>query len=111
MKRGQVVVYAGLGDYGKARPALIVQSDVFNETHASVVVCPITSDLTDTEFFRPTIEPSRSNGLKKRSQAMVDKVTAVRRDRIAKSIGRLTAAELIRVDRALRIWLDLDLVN
>ncbi|MBY0373840.1 MAG: type II toxin-antitoxin system PemK/MazF family toxin [Bryobacteraceae bacterium] len=100
-----------MGDYGKPRPAVVVQADIFNETHASVVVCPITSDLMDAEFLRPTLEPSKSNGLKKTSQVMIDKITAVRRDRIAKPIGRVTGAELIRINRALRTWLDLDLVH
>lgn len=111
MKRGDVVVYAGVGDYGKPRPAVVVQSDIFNETHASVVVCPITSDLMDAEFFRPTLEPAKANGLKKTSQVMIDKMTAVRRDRIAKSIGEVSRVELVRIDRALRIWLDLDRVH
>jgi mRNA interferase MazF len=63
LKRGDVVVVALAGDYGKPRPALVVQSDLFNETHASVTVVPVTSTLVDAPIFRLTVEPSPANGL------------------------------------------------
>jgi len=107
MNRGDVVVSAAPGDYGKPRPALIVQSDLFNPTHASVVICPITSYLVEAPLFRLTIEPAQENGLKTESQIMVDKVTAVRRTRIGRRIGRLRNSQMAQVDQALRTWFDL----
>ena len=74
------------GDYGKPRPALVVQSDLFNETHASVTVCPITSTLVDAPLFRVSVRPARTNGLPKPSQVMVDKVQTLRRERIARRV-------------------------
>jgi mRNA interferase MazF len=59
LKRGDIVVVALPGDYGRPRPALIVQADLFNETHASVTVVPVTSTLVDAPLFRLTVEPSR----------------------------------------------------
>ena len=48
MTRGDIVVVATKGAYsGKPRPALVVQADMFNETHSSLTVCPITSDCID----------------------------------------------------------------
>jgi len=82
-----VVVVAMQGDYGKPRPALVIQSDLFNDAHSSVVVAPVTSTIIDAPLFRLTLE---SHALKRAaavSQIMVDKVTAVRRDRIGKSRG------------------------
>jgi mRNA interferase MazF len=108
VKRGDVVVCAAPGDYGKPRPAVVVQSDLFNPTHASVTVCPITSELRDAPLFRLTIEPARGNGLRTRSQVMVDKLQSLRRDRIRRSIGVLPPAQLAKVDEALRLWLGLD---
>jgi len=108
MKRGDVVISSAPGDYGKPRPALVVQSDLFNPTHASVVICPITSHLVDAPLFRLSLKPSGGNGLKAESQIMVDKVMAVKRERIGKRIGALTAAEMAGVDVALRMWLDLE---
>jgi mRNA interferase MazF len=104
LKRGDVVVVALPGDYGKPRPALIIQSDLFNETHASVTVIRVTSTLVDAPIFRLTVDPSPTNGLRSLSQLMIDKVTTVSRTRIAQSIGRLEDDLLLRVSRALALW-------
>jgi mRNA interferase MazF len=104
VKRGDLVVVAVPGDYGKPGPALVVQSDLFNDTHASITVAPITSTIVDTPLFRVTVEPSRRNGLRLVSQIMVDKVTAVRRQRLGQTIGRLEEDVMLRVSRALALW-------
>ena len=52
MRRGDVVTVATSGDYGKPRPAVIVQTDAFPESHASIVVCPMTSELVVAPDFR-----------------------------------------------------------
>jgi mRNA interferase MazF len=105
--RGDVVVSSSPGDFGKPRPALVVQSNLFNPTHSSIVICPITSHLVDAPLFRLSISPSRENGLKTESQIMVDKINAVRREHIAKKIGRIDEAEAASVERALAIWLEI----
>ncbi len=107
MKRGDIVLAALSGDYGKPRPAVLVQTDLANETHASLVLCPITSTLRDAPLFRLDLEPSEENGLKKPSQVMVDKLGAVRRERAVTVIGRLDDAALVRLNRALAFWLGL----
>jgi mRNA interferase MazF len=104
LKRGDVVVVALPGDYGKPRPALITQSDLFNETHASITVVPVTSTIVDAPLFRITVEPSRGNGLRSLSQLMIDKVTTMSRTRITQSIGRLEDDLMVRVSRALALW-------
>jgi mRNA-degrading endonuclease toxin of MazEF toxin-antitoxin module len=68
MRRGDLVTVAAAGDYGKPRPAVVVQTDAFPENHASVVVCQLTSDLADAADFRVTIEPNPENGLRLKSQ-------------------------------------------
>ena len=105
LNRGDVVVSAAQGDYGKPRPALVVQSDLFNPTHASVVICPITSHLVDAPLFRLPIRPDLENGFKVDSQVMLDKIMAVKRERIAKRVGRISEAEMAEVSRALMLWL------
>src|SRR5436305_823443 len=47
MRRGDVVTVAATGDYGKPRPAVIVQTDALPAGHASVVVCQMTSEGDD----------------------------------------------------------------
>jgi mRNA interferase MazF len=73
MRRGDLVTVAAAGDYGKPRPAVIVQTDAFPETHALILVCQMTSELSDAPDFRITIDPSEANGLRAQSQIMVDK--------------------------------------
>jgi len=104
VNRGDLILVAIQGDYGKPRPALIVQSDLFNETHASVTVAPITSTIVNAPLFRVTIEPSPQNGLRSVSQIMLDKVTTVRRERLGNTIGHLEDDTLLRATRALALW-------
>lgn len=102
--RGTLVTIALQGDYGKPRPALIIQSDYF-VTHQSVTVLPVTSDLCQTPLFRVTIDPTAVNGLQRKSQVMVDKCVTVSRDKIGPQIGILDAEKLTEVDRCLAIFL------
>ena len=108
MKRGAIVVVAARGAYtGKPRPALVVQADVFNPTHASVTVCPITSDTVDAPLFRLTLPPGSRTGLRGVSQVMIDKIVSVPRAAISAEIGECDARELDGVDDGLRRWLGL----
>ena len=75
------------GDYGKPRPALIVQADAYAE-HPSITVLPLTSELHDVPLLRVTVEPGGETGLRRRSQVMVDKATTIPRAKAeAKSAG------------------------
>ena len=105
MRRGDLVLVAMPGDFGKPRPALVVQSDLFNETHSSITIAPVTSTIVDTPLFRVTVEPSRGNGLRLVSQIMVDKITTVRRQRVGQTIGRMEEEIMLRVSRGLALWL------
>lgn len=108
MKRGAIVVVAARGPYtGKPRPAVVVQSDLFNPTHASVTVCPVTSDIVDAPLFRLTLPPGARTGLREVSQVMIDKVVSVPRGSIAGEIGECDGRELDAVDDGLRRWLGL----
>jgi mRNA interferase MazF len=100
MSRGDVVIVASPCDYGKPRPAVVVQSDAIPKSHASVVICPMTSELVEAEF-RITIEPGPDTGLQVRSQVMADKPVTVRRERIGQRIGRLEASDIARLSAAL----------
>jgi mRNA interferase MazF len=101
MRRGDVVTVAAAGDYGKPRPAVIVQSNAFPDSHVSVVVCQMTSELVQAREFRVTIEPGAENGLRARSQVMADKPVTIRRERIGPRIGHLGVADMTRLNVAL----------
>jgi mRNA interferase MazF len=96
MSRGDLVIVAAPGDYGKPRPAVIVQSDAIPESHASVVICQMTSELAEADF-RVTIERGPETGLRVRSQVMADKPVTIRRERIRQRIGRLGASDMARL--------------
>lgn len=107
MKRGDLVVVSAPGDYGKPRPALVVQTDLLNDMHASVLVCLLSSEMIEAPLFRILLEPAPGNGLERRSQVMVDKIVALRRERVGKSIGALDADTMLRVNRSLALVLGL----
>lgn len=101
MKRGDVVTVAASGDYGKPRPAVIVQTDALPSEHASVVVCQMTSECSDAPDFRVAIEASEKNGLRVRSQVMADKPVTIRRERIGRRVGHLDDDDIARLNIAL----------
>ena len=107
MKRGDVVTVVAAGDYGKPRPAVIVQTNALPAAHASVIVCQMTSDIADAVDFRITIEPAQGNGLRSRSQVMADKPVTIRRARVGNQIGTLDAKDLARLNVALAFVLGL----
>lgn len=104
MRRGDLVTITLQGDFGKPRPALVIQSDLFDE-HPSVTVLPVTSALREAPLFRLTLQPDADNGLRVPSQVMVDKVQTVLREKIGQTIGRLDDSTLLAVNRALAVFL------
>ncbi|WP_159953329.1 type II toxin-antitoxin system PemK/MazF family toxin [Rhizobium sp. 18065] len=104
MRRGDVVTVAISGDFGKPRPALIVQADAFAET-GTIAVLLISSTLVDAPLLRPDLAPATENGLIQPSQVMVDKIMAVKRERIGAVIGRVDDETLLTVTRSMAVFL------
>ncbi len=102
--RGELVTIAMQGDFGKPRPALVIQADLFNE-HVTVTVLPVTSALVDAPLFRINLQPSAENGLRSPSQIMVDKAMTVKRDKVGKILGRIDAVAMVEVERCLAVFL------
>jgi mRNA interferase MazF len=107
VNRGDVVLVAAPGDVGKPRPAVIVQADELGDTTTSVLICPMSSDMSDFRRSRPVIQPSAINGLRLRSQIMTDKVSPLRRDRIRRVIGSLDTESTEMLNSALLVVLGL----
>lgn len=104
MKRGDLVTIAVQGDFGKPRPALVIQADLFDE-HASVTVLPVTSTLVAAPLFRVSVKPGTRNGLRKPSQVMVDKAITVTRAKVGPPMGHVDAHTLLEIDRRLAVFL------
>ena len=105
MKRGEIWTVAGSRGYiGKPRPVVILQDDRFDMTD-SVTVCAFTTDPTDAPLFRLVVEASVENGLRSACRLMVDKITTVRRTRLGSHIGRLADEDIVRLNRAVLVFL------
>lgn len=106
VKRGDIVL-AVHADLGKPRPAVVVQADPFNENALTVLVCPLTTDITERLLLRPIVPAGAQTGLRQRSQIMTDKMLALRSDRLRGTLGSIDPATRDLLDRALLVLLDL----
>jgi len=106
MRRGDLVTIAVSGDYGKPRPALVVQDDAF-EALPSVTLLPLTSDIVPIHTTRITIQPTAENGLRTRSDVMVDKAVSVPKSKVGAVFGRVDDATMSALSLALARFLGL----
>jgi len=107
MRRGDIwTVSGGTGYGGKPRPAVVVQDDSFDMTH-SITICSFTTNETDAPLYRPLLEPSKHNGLRASCRIMVDKIVSVPKARSGVRIGRLGDADILRLNRAIVVFLGL----
>ena len=106
MRRGDLVTVAMQGDYGKPRPALVIQSDVFAAMRSRTVLL-LTSNPEDTPLLRVRVEPTPENGLRVPSSVRIDKPATVPADKIGAAFGRLDDAAMVGVSRSLALFLGL----
>jgi mRNA interferase MazF len=107
MLRGDVVIVSAQGDYGKPRPAVVVQNNRLLNQIDSVTVCFLTSKVIPTRNLRITIEPDDINGLRERSQVQIEKMMTFNRSKVRGPVGRLSMDQMRDIDRYLMIFLDL----
>lgn len=107
VKRGDIYTAAVRGPYtGKPRPVVVLQDDRFDAT-ASVTVCPLTTTRTEAPLVRLPIEAGATNGLSEPSNLMVDRVTTMPRENLRTRLGRLSDGDMLRLDRAVIVFLGL----
>jgi mRNA interferase MazF len=107
VRRGEIRIADARGAYtGKPRPVVVVQDDRFDAT-ASVTVCPLTTHEVEAPLTRIAVEPTATTGIEQPSQIMVDKITTVPRTSVRDQLGRLEDSDLVRLDRALLVFLGL----
>ena len=104
MRRGDLVMVALQDNPGKPRPALLIQSDLF-DAHPSVAILPVTGELRNAPLFRIPVNPTEQNGLTKPSEVMVDKPQSVARNKVGSVFGRLDDETMLAVNRALAVFL------
>ena len=107
MKRGEIWTVAGGKDYaGMPRPVVILQDDRFDATD-SVTICAFTTDPTDAPLFRLPVEPNERNGLRAPCRLMADKIATVPKSKVGSRIGRLDDEDMVRLNRAVLVFLGL----
>ena len=107
MKRGEIWTVSGGADYaGKLRPAVVVQDNAFDET-PSLTICAFTSNPLEAPLFRVRIDPNERNGLRSSSSLMVDKLTTIPKAKLGSRIGQLDDEDILRVNRAMLVFLGL----
>jgi mRNA interferase MazF len=105
VRRGDVwTVAGGLAYAGKPRPTVIVQDDRFSDIR-SVTLCLFTTNPVPALVFRVAVEPTEVNGLAQASWLMADKITTVPRERLGRRIGRLDDDTMLRLNRAMMVFL------
>lgn len=104
MKRGDFVTIAINGDFGKQRPALVIQYDYFSESD-TVTILLVSSTIINAPLFRINVEPNGSNNLQKKSQIMVDKTMTVKREKIVNTFGIADEKVMLEVERSLALFL------
>ena len=107
MRRGDIYLAAARGVYTrKPRPVVIIQDDRFDAT-ASVTVCPLTTNPVEAPLTRIALEPTTATGIEQPSRIMVDKITTMPRGNVHDRLGRVADADVLRLDRALVVFLGL----
>ncbi|MCI6260030.1 MAG: type II toxin-antitoxin system PemK/MazF family toxin [Pyramidobacter sp.] len=104
MRRGDLVTVDVQGNYGKQRPAVVIQADVFID-HTSITFLPLTSFLVEAPLLRCTILPDKENGLAKISQVMIDKIMTLPKKKVGKVIGRLSGKEMKQITSRLALFI------
>jgi mRNA interferase MazF len=105
VRRGDLVTVAQKGDYeSKPRPAVVIQSDFF-DTLESVTVCLVTGEEAVASIIRPVLEPDETNKLRERSWVQIDKIATIRRGRVGKIFGRVSDADMKRINTSLAVFL------
>ncbi len=104
MSRGDFVTISLQGDFGKPRPALVIQSDQFSE-HATTTVLLVSTTLVEAPLFRVAVQPSDINGLRRPSQVLVDKIMTVKNDKLGAVFGTASDELMLEVSRCLAVFL------
>jgi mRNA interferase MazF len=107
MRRGDIVTVAAPGDYGKPRPAVVIQDDVLNRDARSTIIALMTSHLQDAPLLRLNVEPTADSGLKVVSQVQVNRLLSLPSNKVGSPIGRLSDREIVELNRLLAVVIGL----
>ena len=91
------------------RPALIIQTDVANTNpgYPNTIVLAV-STKGKAVPFHISLPPNRHNGLSEASFVKCEQVLTVAKDRLVRRLGSIGDGELQRINRAVRLVLEIE---
>ncbi len=106
MRRGDIIIVAPPSEFGKPRPAVVIQADLAMDGE-TVTFLPITSDLEHFVKIRVPLMPDPMNGLRKPSEVMIERIQTMSLRRIGGIIGQIDRKTMNAVESALMVHLGL----
>jgi mRNA interferase MazF len=110
-KRGDVYLVSfdpTLGaEIRKTRPAVIIQNDVANHFSPLTIVAAISSKFDEPLYPTEVLVRAGEVGLRSDSVVLLNQIRTIDKSRLARHLGSLRAATLLKVDRALLLSLGL----
>ncbi|MEA3348330.1 MAG: type II toxin-antitoxin system PemK/MazF family toxin [Pseudomonadota bacterium] len=94
-------------EIAKTRPAVVVSNNLNNRYGATVTIIPVSSKKTSKIYPFELLLPKGCGNLPKISKAKADQVRTLDKARLIKYIGSLDSEMSNRLDKALRIHLNL----
>lgn len=91
----------------KIRPVIIVSNNTGNEFSGTVTIVPITSQKLEKIYPFEVLLPESTSGLTQASKAKTDQIRTLDKSRLIKRLGRLDSDTVLRLNRAVKIHLDL----
>ncbi len=111
IKRGRVYLAALDPTIGrkitKTRPVVVISNDQNNTFSGTITILPITSKNIQKTYPFEVILPKGRGNLPKKSKIKADQIRTLDKRRLIKFIGELSEADMLSVEKAVRIHLDL----
>lgn len=115
MKRGDVYLAAldpVIGsEQGGTRPVVIIQNDIGNLHAPTVIAVPLTGSTQKPPLPTHVGIDEGEGGLWRASIALCEQVRTLEKTRLIRRLGALEASTLRRIDRALRVSMDIACQN
>lgn len=94
-------------EQGGTRPVLIIQNNILTKYSPTVIIAPITSKIYKKEYPTNVIIKKEESKLKLDSTILLNQIRTIDKKRVTKKIDILDSFAMNKVDKALRVSLDL----
>lgn len=92
---------------GKVRPVVIIQTDLLNSIHPSVIICPVTTNVqVNSDILRVHLKRGMAT-LKEDCDVLVDQIRAIDKKRLQKKLGILPDEIELKLKNNIAVILDI----